>query len=92
MNYIEFSDRLIPYRQFLNDLSDEVVRKLRISKDDPEFVSQRKAFAMFGRANVERWRREGRIEPAKRLGKLEYRTAELRYLQGRKQDYFEQEE
>ena len=43
---------------------------------------------MFGRRNVERWRKQGLIEPSKRPGRLEYRTSELRYLQRQKQDYF----
>jgi hypothetical protein len=41
----------------------------------------------FGRVNVERWRREGKITPYKRPGKLEYRTADLRLLQRQSQDY-----
>jgi hypothetical protein len=54
---------------------------------DPEYISQRKAFKTFGRVNVERWRREGKITPYKRPGKLEYRTADLRLLQRQSQDY-----
>ena len=45
---------------------------------------------MFGRRNVERWKRQGKIVPCKRPGKVEYRTAELRFLQRTVQDYFEE--
>lgn len=56
--------------------------------NDPEMVSQRQAYAMFGRGNVDRWRKQGKINPCKRPGKVEYRTVELRVLQQKQQDYF----
>lgn len=88
MAFIEFLDRMIPYEVFLDDVASRVVRFLKSDNDDPEFVSQRKAYQMFGRRNVERWRKQGKIEPYKRPGRLEYRTADLRLLQRVKQDYF----
>lgn len=88
MGSIQFIDHLVPYNQFLEDVASLVVKKLKLSSQDPEFVSQNKAFQMFGRKNVERWRKEGKVEPAKRPGKLEYRTSDLRYLQSKLQDYF----
>ena len=54
----------------------------------PGFVSQRKAYELFGRRNVERWKRQGKIESYKRPGKVEYRTSDLRLLQRTTQDYF----
>lgn len=88
MAFLQFLDRLIPYETFLNDIASRVVRMMKLDKDDPEFVSQRKAYEMFGRRNVERWRKQGKVQPYKRPGKLEYRTADLRALQRVKQDYF----
>lgn len=88
MAFIQFIDRLIPYDIFLKDIASMVVKMLKSDKDDPEFVSQRKAYEMFGRRNVERWRKQGKVEPCKRPGRLEYRTADLRLLQRVKQDYF----
>lgn len=89
MAFLQFLDHLIPYETFLNDVAAKIVGLLQADKDDPEFVSQRKAFEMFGRRNVERWRRLGKIEPCKRPGRVEYRTSELRVLQRVKQDYFD---
>ena len=54
MAFLQFLDHLIPYDTFLNDVASRVVRMLKTDKDDPEFVSQRKAYEMFGRRNVER--------------------------------------
>lgn len=90
MAFLQFLDHLIPYDTFLDDIAARVVRMLKSDSDDPEFVSQRKAYEMFGRRNVERWRKQGKIEPCKRPGRLEYRTADLRLLQRVKQDYFKE--
>lgn len=89
MQFLQFLDHLIAYDTFLNDVAARVVSMLKTDKEDPEFVSQRKAYEMFGRRNVERWRKQGKVEPCKRPGKLEYRTAELRLLQRTVQDYFQ---
>lgn len=88
MQFLQFLDHLIPYDTFLNDVASRVVAMLKIDKDDPEFISQRKAWELFGCRNVERWRRQGKIVPFKRPGRLEYRTSELRLLQRTIQDYF----
>lgn len=88
MQFLQFLDHLIPYDTFLNDVAARVVSMLKTDKDDPEFVSQRKAYEMFGRRNVERWRKQGKVEPCKRPGKMEYRTSDLRLLQRTVQDYF----
>lgn len=88
MAFLKFLDHLIPYDTFLNDVAARVVKMLKTDSADPEYVSQRKAYDMFGRANVERWRKQGKVEPCKRPGKLEYRTADLRFLQRATQDYF----
>lgn len=88
MEFLQFLDRRIPYDKFLNDVAARVVKMLKTDSDDPEYVSQRKAYEMFGRRNVERWRKQGKVQPCKRPGKLEYRTADLRLLQRTVQDYF----
>ncbi|NPD83034.1 hypothetical protein HPS57_13775 [Prevotella sp. PINT] len=87
MEFIQFIDRLIPYDTFINDLSARIVKLLKSDSNDPEFISQRKAFEIFGRRNVERWRKQGKVKTYKRPGKVEYRTADLRLLQRISQDY-----
>ncbi|MGI6863475.1 hypothetical protein ACMYZ8_07950 [Bacteroides sp. KG156] len=87
MEFLQFIDHLIPYDTFINDLSARIVKYLKSDNNDPEFISQRKAFEMFGRRNVERWRKQGKVEIYKRPGKVEYRTADLRLLQRISQDY-----
>ena len=89
MEFFQFKDRLIPYDTFLNDVAAKIVCMINSDRDDPEFVSQRMAFKMFGRANVERWRRNGKVKVYKRPGKVEYRTSDLRLLQRVEQDYLD---
>lgn len=86
---LQFIDRLVSYETFIKDVASTVVKFIKTDKDDPEFVSQNKAYKMFGRRNVERWRKLGLVEPAKRPGRVEYSTAELRHLQRVRQDYFQ---
>lgn len=89
MLILRFSDRAITYDRFLKDVSAYVANALRADRQDPEFVSQRKAYEMFGKGNVQRWRRQGKVEAYRRPGKVEYRTSDLRLLQRTVQDYFE---
>lgn len=84
---LDFSDKTVTYDTFIRDVASSVVRMLSEVRDEPDIVSQRQAYRIFGRGNVDRWRRQGLIEPCKRPGKVEYRTADLRALQRTKQDY-----
>lgn len=83
---LQFADRAIPYERFLNDVARRVASIMK--SDLPEFISQNAAYRRFGRRNVDRWRRQGKIEPYIRPGKLEYRTEELIKLKETHQDYF----
>lgn len=84
----DFSDKSVTYAAFVRDVATEVARQLSAQRNDPEMVSQRKAYSMFGRGNVDRWRKQGKIHPCKRPGKVEYFVAELRKAQRTQQDYF----
>ena len=86
---LDFSDKSVTYATFVREVASEVVRMLKEQRDDPEMVSQRKAYAMFGRGNVDRWRRQGKVTPCKRPGKVEYFVTELRKAQRTQQDYFD---
>ena len=89
MDFLNFPDKCVRYSAFLNDVAAKVVHMIKQDANDPEFISQNKAFQMFGRGNVERWRKQGKVHAYKRPGKVEYRTADLRLLQRIQQDYLE---
>lgn len=88
MNTINFPDCTVPYDVLIKDIASEVVKQLREQKEEPLMISQRKAYQMFGRGNVDRWRKQGKLHPCKRPGKLEYFMNELRAAQHIMQDYF----
>ena len=84
---LQFPDGCVSYAKFVNDVASRVVSLMKEEAEKPEFISQREASRIFGRANVERWRRTGAIEPIKRPGKLEYRYNDLRKQFEAQQDY-----
>lgn len=86
---LQFSNKVVTYETFINDVASRVATLMKADERDPDFVSQTKAFRIFGRGNIERWRRQGKVEPCKRPGKLEYPMARLRELQRTVQDYFD---
>lgn len=83
---IQFLDKEVSYDTFVNDVSRRIAEILK--NDEEKMLSQAKAFKRFGRGNVERWRQQGKIQPCKRPGKLEYNLEELIALQKTQQDYF----
>lgn len=88
--YIQFPDRNVSYESFMTDLTARLARVIKSDAADPEYVSQRTAYSIFGRKNVDRWRRTGKVSPCKRPGKVEYRMADLRLIQRTEQDYLDQ--
>lgn len=84
---IQFPDKMVTYDQFVSDVAARLASHIRIQEADPVFITQATAFKIFGRANVERWRRKGEVTPCVRPGKLEYETSKLRELQRKEQDY-----
>lgn len=84
---IQFADKVVSYDTFMNDLVSRIVSEVEKRKSEPEIISKRKAYEMFGRANVDRWMTEGKLTIRKRPGKVELLTAELRRCQAIEQDY-----
>lgn len=89
MLHIQFPDRMVSYDTFMSDLASRIAEQLTAIKQQPEVISQREAYRQYGRGNVERWLRQGKLHPCKRPGKVEYHTSELRQMQQVQQDYFE---
>ena len=75
-----FSDKSISYDTFMRDLSARIVTMLKEDKDDPDMISQRKAFELYGKGNVLRWTKTEAVQVCRRPGKIEYPSARLREL------------
>lgn len=90
MMQIQFPDKMVTYDTFINDLAARITAMIKADAKNnlPHKISQREAFRLFGQGNVLRWRRQGKIEPCKRPGKIEYDTARLIELHNTVQDYF----
>ena len=56
MDYLNFSDMCVKYSTFLDDVAARVVHLLKQDANDPEFISQNKAFEMFGSVGASRER------------------------------------
>lgn len=86
--HIKFPDRMVSYDVFMSDLATRIAEKILSMREQPEVISQRAAYREYGKTNVQRWLRQGKLHPCKRIGKVEYYTAELRMAQQVQQDYF----
>ena len=78
-----FDGNCIPYDVFKRDLASEIIKQLKDSKEDKEIITQNEAYRIFGRANVMRWKKLELVKPAKKGGRIQYVTAELRHLQNK---------
>lgn len=88
MMQIQFSDKMVTYETFVNDVASRLASILSEDKQDKRlFISQNQAFDKYGKSNVLRWRNQGKIEPRRTTGKLEYPQARLRELSRNLQDY-----
>ena len=86
--HIKFPDRMVSYDVFMSDLATRIAEKIISIREQPDVISQRAAYREYGKPNVQRWLRQGKLHPCKRIGKVEYSTAELRMAQSNQQDYF----
>ena len=86
--HIKFPDRMVSYDVFVSDLATHIAEKILSMREQPDVISQRAAYREYGKKNVQRWLRQGKLHPCKRIGKVEYSTAELRMAQQVQQDYF----
>nr|UVX78495.1 MAG: Protein of unknown function (DUF3853) [Bacteriophage sp.] len=59
----------------------------KIKEEPMVYISQNKAFQRFGRANVERWREQGRVRAFQRPQSVEYLMTELLKAAENQQDY-----
>jgi hypothetical protein len=88
MMQLQFADKMVTYETFITDVASRLASILSEDRQDKRlYISQAEAFRKYGRGNVERWRRQGKIEPRKTSGKLEYPQSILRDLSRNLQDY-----
>ncbi len=67
---ITFFEKSVTYDKFVTDIAARLASFMKEDKDDPEYISQRRAERIYGQANVLRWRRSNgpteRVKPCRR--------------------------
>ena len=84
----QFLDTTVTYDQFITDLATKIALKMHQVEKGQLGISQAQAYKMFGRADVERWVKNGKIEPVRiSPGKKRYRLIDLQKLADVQQNY-----
>ena len=83
-----FSDGTVTYEQFVNDLATRITSKMHQAENLEKEISKAKAYKMFGRADVDRWIKGGKIYPSRiSPGITRYKLVDLQKLASVKQNY-----
>lgn len=84
----QFVDQTVTYEQFVNELATRIALKIHQVEKGQLEISQAKAFKMYGRADVERWVKSGKLQPSQiSPGKKRYRLIDLQKLADIQQNY-----
>ena len=84
----QFLDTTVTYDQFITDLATKIALKMHQVEKGQLEISQAQAYKMFGRADVERWVKNGKIEPVRiSPGKKRYSLIDLQKLADVQQNY-----
>ena len=89
---IQFADKMVSFDTFLSALRNVVKEEISKAVGKRPFITKAKAFDAFGRRNVERWVKEGKVKVYGRgkngkITRYEYRVSELEACAFKVQDY-----
>ena len=59
---IQFADKMVSFDTFLSAVRNVVQEEISKAVGKRQFITQAKAFDTFGRRNVERWVKEGKVK------------------------------
>lgn len=85
---LEFINKSVTFEQFVDVLATKVALRIhQIEKGQLE-ISQAQAYKLFGRADVERWVKSGKLEPVRiSPGKKRFKLVDLQMLANVQQNY-----
>ena len=85
---LQFADQSVTFEQFVDVFATKVAMRIhQVEKGELE-VSQAQAFKMYGRADVERWIKCGKLQPVRiSPGKKRYKLVDLQKLANIQQNY-----
>ena len=85
---IQFADQTVTFEQFVDMLATKVALRIHQVEKGQLEISQAQAFKLFGRADVERWVRIGKLKPSRiSPGKKRYKLVDLQELASIQQNY-----
>lgn len=85
---IHFTDQTVTFEQFVDMLATKVALRIHQVEKGQLEISQAQAFKLFGRADVERWVRIGKLKPSRiSPGKKRYKLVDLQELASIQQNY-----
>lgn len=83
-----FSDKSVTYDHFITELATKIAVKMHQIEKGKLEISQSQAFKMFGRADFERWIKNGKLVPSRiSPGKKRYKLVDLQKLASIQQNY-----
>jgi hypothetical protein len=85
---LQFIDQSVTFEQFVDLLATKVALRIhQIEKGQLE-ISQAQAYKLFGRADVERWIKSGKLQPVRiSPGKKRFSLVDLQNLASIQQNY-----
>ena len=85
---LQFSDKTVTFEQFVDMLATKVALRIHQVEKGQLEISQAQAYRMFGRADVDRWVKNGKLKPVRiSPGKKRYRLVDLQELATIQQNY-----
>ncbi|MBR0048546.1 MAG: hypothetical protein IJP74_04390 [Prevotella sp.] len=85
---IQFIDKTVTFEQFVDALATKVALRIHQVEKGQLEISQAQAFKLFGRADVERWVKNGKLVPSRiSPGKKRYKLVDLQKLASIQQNY-----
>lgn len=85
---LQFLDKTVTFDQFVDSLATKVALRMHQVEKGQLEISQAQAYKMFGRADVDRWVKNGKIEPIRiSPGKKRFRLIYLQKLANIQQNY-----
>lgn len=85
---LEFINKSVTFEQFVDVLATKVALRIHQIEKGKLEISQAQAYKLFGRADVERWVKSGKIEPVRiSPGKKRFKLVDLQMLANVQQNY-----
>lgn len=85
---LQFADQSVTFEKFVDLLATKVVLRMHQVEKGQMEISQAEAYRLFGRADVERWKKSGKLQPSRiSPGKKRYKLVDLQELASVQQNF-----